>query len=282
MPRPVISPLTKQLNAELGNRVRVRREELEDEFGGQLFRRERNLTHCTDLGRLMRPHLTAVFEASEAAANQAKDFSVLEKATLNLGVMCTIGPARLIGFIERLSKEIPNLELKLRDAPGCTLVDEMMAGDLDIAIIGVPNIPERFDTRTLYSERYVVAFSQGHRFEQMNAVPLGELDQEDYLARINCEYTEHFNERGVPKAHKVNVRYQSERESWVQALILAGMGCAIMPEFLPMLQGIATRVLIEPEIERDIQLVTVGGRRYSPPVQSFIRLAHRYDWSSSL
>lgn len=28
MPRPVISPLTKQLNAELGNRVRVRREEL--------------------------------------------------------------------------------------------------------------------------------------------------------------------------------------------------------------------------------------------------------------
>ena len=219
---------------------------LEDEFGGQLFRRERNLTHCTDLGRLMRPHLTAVFEASEGATNQAKDFSVLEKATLNLGVMRTIGPARLI------------------------------------AIIGVPNIPERFDTRTLYSERYVVAFSQGHRFEQMNAVPLGELDQEDYLARINCEYTEHFNERGVPKAHKVNVRYQSERESWVQALILAGMGCAIMPEFLPMLPGIATRVLIEPEIERDIQLVTVGGRRYSPPVQSFIRLAHRYDWSSSL
>ena len=128
----------------------------------------------------------------------------------------------------------------------------------------------------------MVAFSQGHRFEQMNAVPLGELDQEDYLARINCEYTEHFNERGVPKAHKVNVRYQSKRESWVQALILAGMGCAIMPEFLPMLPGIATRVLIEPEIERDIQLVTVGGRRYSPPVQSFIRLAHRYDWSSSL
>ena len=117
MPRPVISPLTKQLNAELGNRVRVRREELEDEFGGQLFRRERNLTHCTDLGRLMRPHLTAVFEASEGATNQAKDFSVLEKATLNLGVMRTIGPARLI------------------------------------AIIGVPNIPERFNTRTLYSER---------------------------------------------------------------------------------------------------------------------------------
>lgn len=28
MPRPAISPLTKQLNAELGNRVRVRREEL--------------------------------------------------------------------------------------------------------------------------------------------------------------------------------------------------------------------------------------------------------------
>jgi DNA-binding MarR family transcriptional regulator len=32
---------------------------LEEELGGPLFRRERKLTHLTDLGRLMRPHLEA-------------------------------------------------------------------------------------------------------------------------------------------------------------------------------------------------------------------------------
>jgi DNA-binding transcriptional LysR family regulator len=32
-------------------------QKLEDELGGKLFRRERNRTHLTDLGALIRPHL---------------------------------------------------------------------------------------------------------------------------------------------------------------------------------------------------------------------------------
>jgi len=35
-------------------------QKLEDELGGLLFRRERHLTHLTDLGRLMRPQLEQV------------------------------------------------------------------------------------------------------------------------------------------------------------------------------------------------------------------------------
>ena len=35
---------------------------LEDELGGPLFRRERNNTHLTGLGEMMRPHLTQVMQ----------------------------------------------------------------------------------------------------------------------------------------------------------------------------------------------------------------------------
>jgi DNA-binding transcriptional LysR family regulator len=38
-------------------------QKLEEEFGGQMFRRERALTHLTDLGRLMHPLLERSFEA---------------------------------------------------------------------------------------------------------------------------------------------------------------------------------------------------------------------------
>ena len=41
--------------------------QLEEELGGQLFRRERQLTHLTDLGRLMLQHLSTMNEAAEAA-----------------------------------------------------------------------------------------------------------------------------------------------------------------------------------------------------------------------
>jgi hypothetical protein len=107
----------------------------------------------------------------------------------------------------------------------------MMAGDLDIAILGMPAIFDGFYTRTQYTERYVVGFPKGHRIEQMHAVPLMEQHHENYLARINRKYFDHFAELGFLDECDVNVRYQSGRESWVQALIFAVIGRRSGPSF---------------------------------------------------
>ena len=203
--------------------------------------------------------------------------SDLAKASLRLGVMCTIGPTRLIGLVNRLRDDIPVLELTLTEAPGEDLVARLMAGELDVAIIGLPSYPERLHARPLYSERYVIAFAMGHRFETMTAVPFAELEREDYLYRVHCEHPHHLDVLGVPRVYDSNVKFRSEREDWIQAMICAGMGCAVMPEFLPILPGIATRVLTDPEVSRAISLVTVAGRRFSPAAEIFVRYAQRFS-----
>ncbi len=251
---------------------------LEQELGGELFRRERNRTHLTDLGKLMKPHLEQIYAASEAAKADAEGFTALDRAEINLGVMSTIGPTQMVGFLTRLSEEIPAIELKIREAPGRDLVALLLDGEIDVGLLGLPGFPDRLHAIPLYSERYTVAFAQGHAFEQMNTVPLGRIDGEDYLVRLHCEFTDHFQAEGYQATHEVNVRYSSEREDWIQAMVLAGLGCTIMPEFLPLLPGIATRALVEPEIERTISLVTVAGRRHSPAVGALVRLARRHPW----
>jgi LysR family hydrogen peroxide-inducible transcriptional activator len=251
---------------------------LEEELGGPLFARERNLTHLTDLGRLMRPHLEAVYHASEAVRLQANSFHKMESGSVRLGVMCTIGPARLIGFLKRFRRELPSIEISLKDAPGRDIVHMLMEGEIDVALVGLPELPERVDAQILYRERYVVAFYPGHRFEAMPVVPYKELDQEDYLSRINCEYPQYFDSLGIPDDADVHVCFQTEREDWIQAMILAGLGCAVMPEFLPMLTGIGTRPLVEPELHREIKLATVAGRRFSPALKAFVSLAARHNW----
>lgn len=255
-------------------------QKLEDEMGGPLFRRERNLSHLTDLGRLVRPHLEAVFNASELARLEAEGWRRLDKAPLRLAVMCTIGPQRLIGFLKRLRREVPTLELQIKDAPGAEVIRLLLEGEVDAGILGMPALPERFDCHPLYSERYVVAFASGHRFEALDRVPLAALAAEDYLARENCEFDAHFAQLGIPDPADVRVVYSTEREDWIQSMLVSGLGCAVMPEFLPMLPGIGTRVLIEPEVRRDIRLATVSGRRFSPALQAFIRLAKSHVWTS--
>ena len=42
----------------------------EGELGGDLFRRERNLTHLTELGRLVMPMLQECYESAPRAFNR--------------------------------------------------------------------------------------------------------------------------------------------------------------------------------------------------------------------
>ena len=254
---------------------------LEEELGGPLFRRERNLTHLTDLGRMMQPHLMQSLAGATAAMATAQDFQTLEKAPLNLGIMCTIGPSRLIGLMSKLRRELPGIDLTLHDVVPDEMVDRLLAGSLDVALFGLPKeLPERFDRRRLYRERYVVAFPPGHRFERKNVVRLRDVDNEPYLVRLNCEYSEYIGELLAGHGVSLDIRYASEREDWIQSMILAGMGSSFMPEYLPMHSNLPTRLIADPSVTRQVDLVTVSGRRFSPAVQAFVRMVETHDWTA--
>lgn len=251
---------------------------LEEEFGGPLFHRERNHTILTELGRRIKPHIDLVADASVAAKQDAAGFFNDETVKIRLGVMTTIAPTRMIGFLSRLRAEIHGLEMELREAPGKALIKAMAAGELDVALMAMPILPDSLHAMPLYPERYMIAFPTGHPFQRQNAVNIAELKGLEYLQRVHCEFVEHYEEMGDAKPLGVHVRYSSEREDWVQAMIAAGMGCSIMPEHMPMLDGIGIRPLREPKVSRTVSLVTVAGRRHSPAVAAMVRVAKRYRW----
>ena len=62
-------------------------QKLEDEFGGLLFdKRERALTHLTELGCMVLPHLEQTFDAAEAATSLASSIGRAEITPLVIGV----------------------------------------------------------------------------------------------------------------------------------------------------------------------------------------------------
>jgi len=257
-------------------------QKLEHELGGPLFRRERNRTGLTALGQLMKPYLEETLASAETARREAARFRKLERAPLTLGVMCTIGPPRLVPLVNRLATRVPGLEFKLREARGRRVVELLLAGEVDAALVGLPTYPDKIRAELLYRERYVVAFPPGHRFEAMNAVPVAALNGEAYLRRLDCEYLDNFRETVGEWPVRLDVRYQSEREDWIQAMVLAGMGCAVMPEYTPLFPSLRTRIVIEPELSRDVSLLTVRGRRHSPALDLLVRMAKAHDWTAAV
>jgi DNA-binding transcriptional LysR family regulator len=252
---------------------------LEDELGGILLRRERSLTHLTDFGRLIKPHLEQLLADAEAARTTAQRFLRLEHAPINLGIMCTVGPARFMGFLADFRAAHPGCELRLVEATPGRLSELIMEGQLDVAVTAQPEpYSERIDVHPLYRERFLIAFPPGHRFERMNAVRVADIAGETYLLRANCEYRDYLTERCRERGVAVRIGFQSEREDWIQMMVTAGFGICFIPEFSPTIPGLQTRLVVEPEVVREVSLVSMAGRRFSPAIAGFTRAIRAYKW----
>jgi DNA-binding transcriptional LysR family regulator len=253
---------------------------LEDKLGGPLVHRERGNTHLTELGRIMHPHFHELMQQMEEARKRAKSFAKLDKTRLTVGLMCTIGPHRLVELFTAFREGNDGVEIYIKDAPVGQLEELLTKGDIDVALFCRPEDPDdRFHTLPLYRERFVVAVAPGHPFERLNAVRIKDLHEQNYLARANCEYNDYL--RAVrEKIGGVELKrpYTSERDDWIQCMVLAGLGFTYIPEYAVTVPGLVIRPLVEPEVFRTVSLVTVRGRPHSPAVGAFVRAAKGYDW----
>lgn len=227
----------------------------------------------------MRPHLERVLRESEAARSTAQGFLKLERASVNFGVMCTIGPRKAVAFLGHFRAAAPGVDISFMEETPSRLVELLLEGALDVAVTALPEpLHERLDARPLYGERYVVAFPVGHRFEQLNAVRVADLSGESFLSRANCE--RHADLDALCRSCGVDAErvYRSEHDDWIQAMVAAGMGVCLMPEFTSLAPGLKARRLIEPDVSREVSLVTVAGRRFSPAVAALVGAARSFAW----
>lgn len=198
-----------------------------------------------------------------------------------MGIFASMPADQLTTYLTSLAKIAPDIELNLWEANCEELGQALLANEVDVAITSAPDIAPELRAIPLFREAYFIAFPTGHRFAAMDAIPLRELGGENYVKRLYCEFPSNFRKLGVPLPYEsVNVRYVTEREDWVQNMVRSGLGVTVMPEFMPILPGFETRRVIEPEVYRQISLVTVAGRPHSAAVAAVVKVA-RSVWGRS-
>jgi LysR family transcriptional regulator, hydrogen peroxide-inducible genes activator len=254
-------------------------QQLEEEVGGALIHRERNGNSLTELGLLMKPRFQNVIGEIGQAKQQASRFLTLEKANLNIGILCTVGPTRFAALLVHFSRIFPGITVQVFEGAPDQLNNRLKANEIDLALSASPNgFPEELAVETLYQERFVVAFSHGHRFASMNAVPVAAVDGENYLRRLNCEYYDQLSDLVDNSAARVQECFTSEREDWIQNMVAGGLGICFLPEFSALIPGIQTRPLLDPEVWRDICLVTRKGQRRTAAAEQFLTTLREYPY----
>lgn len=257
-------------------------EQLEHELGGALVHQEGGNIKLSELGRTMLPYLQAVDENYRAARDRARRLSGLAPATLTIGAMCTIRPQLISDLLIRFRAQHPDIKEQIVDGGAPQLMELLKAGELEVAILGVPgDLPEWLHPLPLFEERFVVALAPNHRLATQATVKACELNGEPYVSRSACEVF-------VPVRNELHRReifpekvFSSPRDDWVQAMIQAGMGFGFFPEFSVTSPDIVVRPLEEPKFYRTLYLATVRGRPHSPAVGAFVQAARRYPWPAT-
>ena len=156
----------------------------------------------------------------------------------------------------------------------------LSAGDLEVAIYAIPGEEpdERIHSIPLFREQMVLAVHRDHRLANTGAFPVQEMNGASYIHRMNCEFAGYADQIFQQKGVTCKPVYWSERDDWTLAMVAAGLGFAFMPANAVKHPGVIGLPVVEPEFWRQVGLVSVRGRRYSPAVGSLVREAMRKLW----
>lgn len=252
---------------------------LETELGSPLFHREGRRIILSEFGRVVLPNLQHILQEADAARTLADNFRLLNRVPVRLGVMSTVGHVRLSRFLARFQTDFEGVEVAVSEAGISELKRRLADGDIDLAVLNpLDGAEEEFRTTNLYQERYVVILPPQHRLAELNAVTLADLSGEPYVDRLSCEMREMVMATCEAANVELYARFRSEREDWVQAMVLARIGFAFMPEYSVTLPELIQRPLIDPVVARTIALACMPGRPHSPATAAMVRAAQAFAW----
>jgi DNA-binding transcriptional LysR family regulator len=260
-------------------------QKLEEELGGDLFVRDGRALLLSPLGGLMREHFRRIHATQAMARAAAKNFIDEGSAELNVGIMCTIGPDLLSAFLNEFRNRHRDVLLILHDIEPKALPELLLTGSLDCAFIArhAHHDFTEISTEELFEEDMVVAFETGHRFAGMQEVTLFDVAEETYVDRLNCEIRQPFYEFMDQNDLKLRVACSSQREDWIQELVVRGLGVSVMPRYSIITRRLGWRKLSGPlSGRRQITIARAKGLSPQPPTHAFFSDATTFPWQSAL
>lgn len=248
---------------------------LESELGGELLRRERALSHLTELGQRIVPMLRQCYETALAAKMVAASIRDGEAAPLSIALSHTVALNHFIPTLRELSRAIPGLELKLRRGSGSEVAEFLKSGIAELAITGpLDQTWSRLDEFPLFDEPFGLIVGRPHRLAGRDKAEFKDLASENLLINTGCEMIQDL--RACLEAN--GFLGSATHEVATQQLVKAGLGVAIVPVGAVEANGVRHIPLKQLNLVRTVSVHTVAGRQRAIACATLFNALRAADW----
>ncbi len=261
-----ISMQIRQLESEIGARVFVRapRHVILTEAGEQLLRRARHI---------LREHDAALDEIAELAG--------AERGRLRIGsASAMVLTEQLPAILKELRKQHPAAEISVVSGTSEVLVDQILAGEVDIAFVSLPVDVRGIKTERLSEDQLVAIASPRHRLAKQKTVSAYTLAGERLILGERGGNTRRLIDQFFAQAGvTIRVAMELSRQQAIRRMVEEDMGVGIVPLQSvkdDVEKGRLVRWWIEgAEINWELGIAQLSNGYDSPIMQKFVSLARK-------
>jgi len=261
-----ISMQIRQLESEIGARVFVRapRHVILTEAGEQLLRRARHI---------LREHDAALDEIAELAG--------AERGRLRIGsASAMVLTEQLPAILKELRKQHPAAEISVTSGTSEVLVDQILAGEVDIAFVSLPVDVRGIKTERLSEDQLVAIASPHHRLAKQRTIDAYTLAGERLILGERGGNTRRLIDQFFAQAGvTLRVAMELSRQQAIKRMVEEDMGVGIVPlqsVVEEVEKGRLIRWWIEgAQINWELGIAQLSNGYDSPIMQKFVSLAHR-------
>jgi DNA-binding transcriptional LysR family regulator len=261
-----ISMQIRQLETEIGAKVFVRapRHVILTEAGEQLLRRARHI---------LREHDAALDEIAELAG--------AERGRLRIGsASAMVLTEQLPVILKELRKQHPAAEIAVTSGTSEVLVDQILAGEVDVAFVSLPVDERGIKTERLSDDQLVAIASPHHKLAKQRTISAYTLAGERLILGERGGNTRRLIDQFFAQAGvTLRVAMELSRQQAIKRMVEEDMGVGIVP-----LQSVRDEVdkgkLIRwwiegAQINWELGIAQLSNGYDSPIMQKFVSLARK-------
>lgn len=247
---------------------------LEDELGVRLFIREGRNVKLTPIGKMFLNQMQQAMKVIDDAKREIEEYLDPDHGTIRIGFPSSLASYILPTAISSFRERYPQVKFQLKQGSYRYLIDGVVNGEFDMALIGpVPKQEKKIEGTTLFIDNIVALMPESHPLASRKSLKLAEL-REDSFVLFPEEYI--LREMIVNACGQLGfqprVSFEGEDIDAIKGLVSAGLGITLIPEItlVDRLPRSTVKIpIIEPNVTRTVGVIIPRDRELLPTERLF-------------
>jgi len=255
--------------------------QLENEIGAKVFVRAPRHVILTEAGEHLLRRARQILREHDAAVDEIAELAGAERGRLRIGsASAMVLTDQLPVILTELRKQHPRAEIAVISGTSEALVEQILAGELDIAFVSLPVDARGIQTERLSEDQLVAIASPHHKLAKQKTISAYTLAGERLILGERGGNTRRLIDQFFAQAGvTLKVAMELSRQAAIRRMVEEDMGVGIVPfESVreEVEKGRLVRWWIEgAEINWELGLAQLSGGYESPIMHKFVALAKK-------